>query len=46
MSPSETAVNAVYQSHQLDPSLLAELNPDAVDEVVRKQVNAMRLSEL
>src|SRR6478735_11550211 len=28
MSPSETAVNAVHQSHQLDPSLLAELNPD------------------
>lgn len=44
MSPSEAAINVVYQSHPLDPSILAELNPDADYEDVREQVDAMGLS--
>jgi hypothetical protein len=46
VSPSEAAVTAVYQSHPLDPSTVASLNPEAEYEVVREQVNAMRLCEL
>ena len=44
MSPSEAAINAVYQSHPLDPSIVAALNPDADYEGVREQVDEMGLS--
>jgi hypothetical protein len=44
MSPGEAAVNAVYQSHPLDPSIVAALNPDADYDGVREQVDAMGLS--
>lgn len=44
MSPSEAAINAVYQSHALDPSILGELNPDADYDDVREQVDEMGLS--
>jgi hypothetical protein len=43
ISPSEAAVEAVYQSQPLDPTILAELNPDAPYEDVRQQVDAMGL---
>ena len=41
MSPREAAVEAVYQSESLDPTILAELNPDAQYLDVRQQVDAM-----
>ena len=43
MSPSEAAVESVYQSELLDPTILTELNPDAQYLDVRQQVDAMGL---
>jgi hypothetical protein len=43
MSPREAVVEAVYQSEPLDPTIFAELNPDAPYEDGRQQVDAMGL---
>ncbi|WP_374968223.1 hypothetical protein [Terrabacter sp. BE26] len=43
MDPSEAAISAVYTSHPLDPSTLAELNPDADYDDLREQLHAMGL---
>jgi hypothetical protein len=44
MNLSEAAINAVYTSRPLDPSILTELNPDADYDDVSEQVHAMGLS--